>query len=62
MFDDVLERRDAFLGFKNKKFKKSKKIAIFLTGLTRGFGPKIAIFLTFFGGAKQAMKMSFRTL
>ena len=44
-----------------QEVKKIQKIAIFLTGLTHGFVPKIAIFLTFFGGAKPAMKMSFRT-
>ena len=38
---------------------KSRKIDIFLKGLTHGFGPKIAIFLTFFFQAIQARKMSF---
>ena len=61
MFYDILERKDAFLGFKNKKVQKIQKIAIFLKGLTLGFAAKMAIFLTFFGGAKQARKMSFRT-
>ena len=37
---------------------KSRKIAIFLKGLTHGFGPKMAIFLTSFFQAKQARKMS----
>ena len=40
VFYDALERKNAFLGYKNKKFKKS--------GLTHGFGPKMAIFPTFF--------------
>ena len=40
---------------------KSRKIDIFLKGLTHGFGPKMAIFLTFLGEAKQARKMSFKT-
>ena len=44
---DILERINAFLGYKNKKIKKSK-IDIFPKGLTHGFGPKMAIFLTFF--------------
>ena len=45
---DILEQKNAFLGYKNKKFIKSKKIDIFQKGLTQGFGPKMAIFLTFF--------------
>ena len=38
---------------------KGRKIAIFLKGLTHGFGPKMAIFLTSFFQAEQARKMSF---
>ena len=104
VFYDILEQKNAFLGYKNKKFKKSKnwhfskgvnpwfcskighfsiffffwqyrpgkcflwhsktkkrpfyviktrssksrKIDIFAKGLTHGFGPKVAIFSTFF--------------
>ena len=44
---NILERKNAILGFKNKKFKKSK-INIFPKGLTHGLGPKMAIFPTFF--------------
>ena len=40
---------------------KSRKINIFPIGLTHGFGPKMAIFLTSFFQAMQARKMSFRT-
>ena len=47
VFNDILERKNAFLGYKNKKFKKSK-IDIFLKGLTHGFGPKMTIFPTLF--------------
>ena len=47
VFYDILERKNAFLGYKNKKFKKSKKIDIFPKGLTYGFGPKMGIFPTF---------------
>ena len=47
VFYDILERKNAFLGYKNNKFKKSK-IDIFPKGLTHGFGPKMAIFRTFF--------------
>ena len=38
---------------------KSRKIDIFSKGLTHGFGPKMAIFPTFFFQAIQAKKMSF---
>ena len=47
VFYDILERRNAFLGYKNRKFQ-SRKIDIFTKGLTHGFGPKMAIFSTFF--------------
>ena len=47
VFDDILEQKNAFLGYKNKKSKKSK-IDIFPKGLTHGFGPKMTIFPTFF--------------
>ena len=38
---------------------KSRKIDIFPKGLTHGFGPKMAIFPTFFFQGIQARKMSF---
>ena len=44
VFYDILERKNAFLGYKNKK---SRKIDIFPTGITHAFGPKMAIFSTF---------------
>ena len=47
VFYDILERKNAFLNYKNKKFK-SRKIDIFPNALTHGFGPKMAIFPTFF--------------
>ena len=43
VFYDILERKNAFLGYKKKKFKKSI-IDIFPKGLTHGFAPKMAIF------------------
>ena len=43
IFYDIPERKNAFLGYKNKKLKKSK-MAIFPKGLTHGFGLKMAIF------------------
>ena len=38
---------------------KGRKVDIFSKGLTHGFGPKMAIFPTFFFQAIQARKMSF---
>ena len=47
VFYDILEGKTAFLGYKNKKFKKLK-IDIFPKGLAHGFGPKMAFFPIFF--------------
>ena len=47
VFYGILEREHAFLGYKKKSLK-SRKIDIFPKGITHGFGPKMAIFLTFF--------------
>ena len=47
VFDDILERKNAFLSYKNKKLKR-RKINIFPKGLTHGFGLKMAIFSNFF--------------
>ena len=49
VFCDILERKNAFLGYKNEKFKKWK-VDIFPKGITHGFGPKMAIFSNFFLG------------
>ena len=49
IFYNILEQKNAFLGYKNKKFEKSK-IHIFPKELTHGFGPKMAILPTFFLG------------
>ena len=49
VFFDILDRKIAFLGYKNKKFKKSKN-GHFFKGLTLGFGPKMAISPPFFLG------------
>ena len=46
VFYNILERKKAFLGYKNKKFKKSKNWH-FSKRLTHGLGPKKAIFLHF---------------
>ena len=47
VFYDILERKNAFLGYKNMKFKQSK-MAIFAKGLTHGLCPKMAISPSFF--------------
>ena len=49
VFYDILQRINAFLRYKNNKFKKSKN-RHFSKGLTHGFGPKMAIFPIFFLG------------
>ena len=47
MFYDILERKNAFLEYKNKKLN-STKIDIFPKGLTHVFGQKLAILLIYF--------------
>ena len=49
VFYDNLELKNAFLSYKNKKFKKSKNWH-FPKGLTHGFRPKMAILQLFFLG------------
>ena len=43
VFYHILQQKNAFLGYKNKKFKKPKS-EIFRKRLTHGFGPKMVIF------------------
>ena len=45
-FHDILERKNEFLGYKNKNFKKSKNWH-FSKGVNPWFGPKMAICPTF---------------
>ena len=47
LYDILQQQKNAFLGYKNKKFEKSKKCH-FSKRLTHGFGPKMVIFPTFF--------------
>ena len=47
IFYDILDRKNALLGYK-KKSSKSRKIDVFSKGLTHGFGPNIVSFPTFF--------------
>ena len=53
VFYNILKRKIAFLGYK-KRTSKSRKIDIFQKELTQGFGPKMAIFPTFFFYAMKA--------
>ena len=51
VFYDIVERKKAFRGYKNKNFKKSKNWHFF-KGITHGFGQKMAIFQHIFLGNK----------
>ena len=48
VFYDILERKNAFLGYIKRRTSKIRKIEIFSKGLTHGFGPQMAIFQLFF--------------
>ena len=70
-FQAIQARNMSFMIFQNKKTPfqaiktrslKSQKIDIFRSGLTHGFGSKMAIFSIFFFQAIQARKMSFMIL
>ena len=58
-FYDTLEQKNAFLGYKNKKFKKSKN-SHFSIGVNSWFWSKSGHFCNFFFYAIYATKMSFR--
>ena len=62
VFYDILERKKAFLGYKKKKFEKSKNGLFFSKGLTHGFGLNMDNFRTFFFQEIEARKMSFTIL
>ena len=47
VFYDIVERKTAFLGNKNKNFKKDEKLTFFQT---HGFCPKLPFFQLFFFG------------
>ena len=57
-FTILQNKKTPFQGIKTRSLK-SRKVDIFSKGLTHGFGPKMAIFCTFFFQALQARKMSF---
>ena len=56
VFYDILQRKNAFLAIKTTS-SKSRKIKIFPKGLTHAFGPKKAIFPTFFFKQYRSEKM-----
>ena len=58
VFNDILERKNAFLGNKNKKFKKSQNCH-FCKGVNPCFCSKIGYFSIFFFQAIQATKSCF---
>ena len=58
VFYDILERKNAFLGYKARS-SKGRKIDIFSNGLTHGFGLKMAVFPAFIFQAIQARKNFF---
>ena len=57
-FNNILEKKTPFQPIKTTG-SKSRKLEIFPKGLTHGFGPKMAIFLSLFFQAIQARKMCF---
>ena len=57
VFYDILQPKNSFLGYKNKKFK-SRKIDTFQKGLTHGFGLKMTIIPTsFFKQYRQGKRL-----
>ena len=58
VFYDILERKNAFLGYKNKKFEKSKN-GYFFKGVNLWFWSKNDHFSKIFFEAIQARKISF---
>ena len=59
VFYDILEQKNAFLGYKARKLKSKKKIDIFPKGLTHGFGIKMGSFEIFFFLTKIGQEMYF---
>ena len=57
VFGDILERKNAFVDYKNKKLK-NKKIALFPKGSVHSFGQQMGFFSTFLFLAKKARKKS----
>ena len=45
---DIVERKNPFLRYQKKEVQKVEKLTFLQKGLTHGFGPKTAIFSTFY--------------
>ena len=59
VFGDILERKNAFLDYKNKKPKKNiQKIGPFPQWLVHGFGPKMGFFPRFYVWQNRQEKKS----
>ena len=59
VFGDILERKNAFLDYKNKKQKKkNQKIGLFPQWLVHGFGPKMGFFPRFYVWQNRQEKKS----
>ena len=56
VFGDIIERKNAFLDYKNKKQKKKSKNWPFPKGLVHGFGQKMALFPPFLFWRNRAQK------
>ena len=48
VFYNILERENAFLGYKKKEIQTVEKLTFFPKRITHCFGPKMAILATFF--------------
>ena len=60
MFYDILERKNAFLGYKNKKFKKSK-YCLFCKGVSPWLSSKIGHFFMFYFKPGESVLRYFKT-
>ena len=59
VFGDILERKNAFLDYKNKK-QKNRKIALFPKGLVHSFGQQMGFFPPFYFWQKRQEKSLWR--
>jgi len=60
VFYDILERKNAYLGYK-KISPKSRKTDISPKGLNHGFGPKMAIYIALALGSNQLQSSGFES-
>ena len=59
VFGDILERKNAFLDYKNKK-QKNRKIALFPKGSVHSFGQQMGFFPPFYFWQKRQEKSIWR--